>query len=72
MLKISKKSSKEELSAKEATRPFSIKISKCCKSNFNQQKNAYLPLKFILAGFMVDETSPTNTCWEIHRGKKSI
>ena len=43
MLKISKKFSKEELSAKEATRPFSIKISKCCKSNFNQQKRLTYP-----------------------------
>ena len=43
MLKISKKFSKEELSAKAATGPFSIKILKCCKSSFNQQKRLTYP-----------------------------
>lgn len=51
---------------------FQLKFQNASNPILISKKNAYLPLKFVLAGFMVDETSPTNTCWEIHRGKKSI
>lgn len=43
MLKIPKNSIKEECGAKVAIRPFSMKILKCCKSNFKSVKMAYLP-----------------------------
>lgn len=43
MLKILKNSIKEGCGTKVATRPFSIKISKYCKSNFKSAKMAYLP-----------------------------
>lgn len=39
-----KKFNKEGFSANVATRPLSIKISKCCKSNFKSAKMAYLPV----------------------------
>lgn len=70
-----KKSISEGYGAKVAIRPLSIKISKCCKSNFKSVKMDYLlptVLKFVLAAFMVYETSIVNSCWEAYRGKNTI
>ena len=57
--------------ARVAIRPLSIKISKCCKSNFKSRKVLTYPqmLKFVLADFMVHETSTVNSCWEAYSGK---
>lgn len=43
MLKLPKNSIKEECGAKVAIRSFSMKILKCCKSNFKSVKMVYLP-----------------------------
>lgn len=74
MLKIPKRSIKEDFGARMTTRPLSIKISKCCKSNFKSIKVLIYPqmLKFVLADFMVHETSTVNSCWEAYRGKITI
>lgn len=65
-----KNSIKEGCGAKVTTRPLSIKISKCCKSNFKSVKMAYLPtsVKVCPSGLHGVWQQLIHACWEAWGG----